>query len=50
MFLYDVWGARPDAKRDGLIRQSRLHIILYLMVPIVIIIVNEKLLRRIEEL
>ena len=49
-FSYDVGGARPDAKRDGLIRQSRLHIILYLMVPIVMIIVNEKLLRRIEEL
>ena len=49
-FFNDVGGARPDAKRDSFVRQGRLHIILYLMVPIAMFIVNEKLLRRIEEL
>ena len=49
-FFNDVGGARPDAKRHSFVRQGRFHIILYLMVPIAMIIVNEKLLRRIEEL
>ena len=49
-FFNDVGCARPDTKRHSFVRQGRLHIILYLMVPIAMFIVNEKLLRRIEEL
>ena len=50
VFFNDVGGARPDTERHSFARQGRLHIVLYLMVPIAMFIVNEKLFRRIEEL